>query len=412
MDKRSLSKQMLSFAAFLAVCTLYTSGAWALELSISLKSAHNRYMVAERNGTVRANRKRIGPWEKFKLILHKKKKGYISLKSAHGRYLVAEKNGTVKANRRRIGPWEMWKLIKHKKGYISLKSAHGRYLVAEKNGTIKANRKRIGAWEKFKVRLHVERGSGGSGGSSRVSCKDFQNSAQLARTAYNSSASDKKKYLPSGHSYVKMWNIRGEHAYLAMKSGICNYVFRGLSGNISVKAFFKLGQRMTCKTAKGQSMGSCIKNGYKRYQKIRGAILSDLNKRKCKAVYIHGHSMGGVHANLFAAELYLRSPRKYNKRYMKVFTYGALRVFEKSAADKWHRRLNAHRWTFHADPVPAYPSRVDKFKHLGRAYRIYKYHFFGWRYKYQKKSQDYQPFTIVYDHKPSHYTDGLRKCKL
>ena len=33
---------------------------------------------------------------------------YVLLKSRFGRYLVAESNGVVNANRVRVGPWEKW----------------------------------------------------------------------------------------------------------------------------------------------------------------------------------------------------------------------------------------------------------------------------------------------------------------
>ena len=42
-----------------------SSGCLASGDSISLKSAHNKYVVAESNGDANADRSAIGSWEKF-----------------------------------------------------------------------------------------------------------------------------------------------------------------------------------------------------------------------------------------------------------------------------------------------------------------------------------------------------------
>jgi len=46
-----------------------SSGCLANNDIISLKSAHNRYIVAESNDDVNTNRSAIGSWEKFKLVI-------------------------------------------------------------------------------------------------------------------------------------------------------------------------------------------------------------------------------------------------------------------------------------------------------------------------------------------------------
>ena len=71
------------------------------------------------------------------------------MKSAHGKYLVAEKNYGVNANRKWIKSWETFRVIKQANGRIGLKTAHGRYVVAEKNGRLRADRKWLRAWERF-----------------------------------------------------------------------------------------------------------------------------------------------------------------------------------------------------------------------------------------------------------------------
>ena len=113
----------------------------------SLRTAHGKYVVAEGDGRARANRSKVGAWERWTMIKHGG--GVVSFRSAHGKYLVAEKNGQANANRTKIGPWERWTMIRHGDGTVSFRSAHGKYLVAENSGELNANRAKIGTWERF-----------------------------------------------------------------------------------------------------------------------------------------------------------------------------------------------------------------------------------------------------------------------
>ena len=70
--------------------------------------------------------------------------GTISLRSHHGKYAVAESDGRMNANRDRIGPWEKFQLIRNNDGTVSLKSHHGKYVVAESDGRLNANRSALG----------------------------------------------------------------------------------------------------------------------------------------------------------------------------------------------------------------------------------------------------------------------------
>ena len=72
---------------------------------IALKSVHGKYLVAEKsNKDVNANRSKRGPWEVFQV--EKQRDGTIALKTSHGFYVVAEKDGRLRADRKKIGNWE------------------------------------------------------------------------------------------------------------------------------------------------------------------------------------------------------------------------------------------------------------------------------------------------------------------
>ena len=69
------------------------------------------------NGRVRADATAIGPDQKWSYVYTGRGKNgwnivkgnqYVVLKSRFGKYLVAEANGVVNANRVKVGPWEKW----------------------------------------------------------------------------------------------------------------------------------------------------------------------------------------------------------------------------------------------------------------------------------------------------------------
>ena len=69
--------------------------------------------IRDRDGSIMdAKASAIGSWEQFTLVNHSDGSGClasgdsISLKSVHNKYVVAESNGDANANRSGIGSWE------------------------------------------------------------------------------------------------------------------------------------------------------------------------------------------------------------------------------------------------------------------------------------------------------------------
>eukprot|EP00296_Roombia_truncata_P007561 JP446005.1.p1 GENE.JP446005.1~~JP446005.1.p1 ORF type:complete len:682 (+),score=283.22 JP446005.1:22-2046(+) len=75
--------------------------------TIALKSYANKWVVAEKSGEANANRVGLGPWEKFTILSTKNHKSRaivrmddsVAFHSVHGKYLVAENDGRLRANR-------------------------------------------------------------------------------------------------------------------------------------------------------------------------------------------------------------------------------------------------------------------------------------------------------------------------
>jgi len=120
------------------------------EDKISLKSYHRKYVVAERDGSVNANRDDKGTWEVF--TVERLGGNKIALKSWHNKYLVAE-NATrgyeVNANRNVRGPWEEFTVENKQNNTVALKTYHRRYLSAKKDGKLIADRTQAYTWETF-----------------------------------------------------------------------------------------------------------------------------------------------------------------------------------------------------------------------------------------------------------------------
>ena len=123
--------------------------------TIALRTHHGKYVVAESNGDVNADRNIALSYETFTV----KELGgnKIALKSHHGKYMVAEEKSwycawcdwEVNADRNGIGDHEKFQVEKQSGGKIALKTHHGKYVVAEDNNELNADRTKVGSWEKF-----------------------------------------------------------------------------------------------------------------------------------------------------------------------------------------------------------------------------------------------------------------------
>jgi len=137
---------------------------------VVLQSNQGKYLVAESDGNLNANRDAIGSSEQFTISRSGKSRyqnyvsygDTISLKSYDNKYVVSELQGTVDVNRVAIGPWEQWTI--HRSGnslskvfvtagdIVSLKSHHNKYLTGQTTGQADARQDAIGPSEKWTIR--------------------------------------------------------------------------------------------------------------------------------------------------------------------------------------------------------------------------------------------------------------------
>jgi len=116
-------------------------------------------------GDVHADRRAVGPWEKFTTVMftvrvaprgpgRARNRPRVAISSWRG-YFSAESGGggQVHANRHQIGDWETAQLIRNPNGTVSVRAKGGHYLVAERGGgdgsVCNWDRTTIGPWEQF-----------------------------------------------------------------------------------------------------------------------------------------------------------------------------------------------------------------------------------------------------------------------
>ena len=123
---------------------------WSKEPCIHLKSCHGKYLAAEANNTLNANRNHAAGWETFQII-HINNNN-VGLQTQHGKYICCENNNNVVANRDNRGPWEVWAIEETKEngGGYGFRSHTGKYLSSNQNGNIWMADKLL-PWETWKV---------------------------------------------------------------------------------------------------------------------------------------------------------------------------------------------------------------------------------------------------------------------
>merc|ERR1712013_279879 len=78
----------------------------------------------------------------------------VSLRTFHQKFMCAEQNGQIVANRDAVGPWEQFRMVSTGDGY-GLQSHHGKYLCAEQNGRLVCNRAQLSGWETFYPKMQL-----------------------------------------------------------------------------------------------------------------------------------------------------------------------------------------------------------------------------------------------------------------
>jgi hypothetical protein len=122
------------------------------EMKVTIRAANGQYFAAEGGGggIVNANRDVAALWETFKL----REVGYnlFAISASNDQWVSCE-FGRIVANRKVIGPWEKFTRIALPNGKTAFQAHTGQYVVAEGGGggIVNCNRDAIGAWETLRL---------------------------------------------------------------------------------------------------------------------------------------------------------------------------------------------------------------------------------------------------------------------
>jgi len=127
---------------------------------VSFKTHQNKYLCAEEDGKLVADRAAAKSWEHFLVIgidTKDAKAPKVSLVSAHGKYLSSD-NGKPVCNRALAKESEIWSLVDCDLGRVALRDHKGKYLSVEKEDNITTRVDKAKGWEWLvpTVRLSTE----------------------------------------------------------------------------------------------------------------------------------------------------------------------------------------------------------------------------------------------------------------
>ena len=147
---RKLKKINLAKPPKIKMAKLPMTIAGVMNKPVCIRAAKGQYVVVEKNQkVVNANRRKCGSWETF--IIRKDSIYNTAWKT----YLSCQPNGRLEGNRKRVGSWEKIRVIPQKGRTFAFRCmAHGKkYLVAEGAGgkNMNANRPKVGSWERFRI---------------------------------------------------------------------------------------------------------------------------------------------------------------------------------------------------------------------------------------------------------------------
>jgi hypothetical protein len=119
-----------------------------LPATVTFKSYHGKFICAEKNHSVVADRDVANAWETWTAEYAGPNKYHF--KSYHGRYLCAEKDHSMTSNREKAQAYETF-TVHHEGNTVTLLTFHGKFVCAEPSGKLVGDRDKANAWEKFTI---------------------------------------------------------------------------------------------------------------------------------------------------------------------------------------------------------------------------------------------------------------------
>jgi hypothetical protein len=160
-------------AAYVAPVAAYASSSVASSIvgkSVTFRTHQGKYLCAEQDGRLVADRSSPREWEHFQIIgvdAKDSSRPKVNIRSHHGKYLCSDSDKAV-VNRDGAREWELWSIVDQGNGTVALQDYRGKYLCVEGAHSIPVNRDAAKGWEALTPEIDGKAVSvGGGGGGSR-----------------------------------------------------------------------------------------------------------------------------------------------------------------------------------------------------------------------------------------------------
>lgn len=117
---------------------------------VRLLSHHDKFLTAEQDGLVKADRDHGNDWEEFHVTCTGD--GLVALKTFHNKFLkIHPWKEAIHADASAINDWEKFLWVTHIDNKISLQAHTGMWLRATDKHEVRADAPRVDDWEKFRI---------------------------------------------------------------------------------------------------------------------------------------------------------------------------------------------------------------------------------------------------------------------
>jgi hypothetical protein len=125
--------------------------------SVTFRTHQGKFLCAEKEGKLVADRGEAKEWEHFQIIAVDAKDFKavkVNIRSHHGKFLCSESDKAV-VNRGEAKEWELWTIVDLGNGTVALHDYRGKYLCVEGPLAIHVNREKPQAWEALTPTIHL-----------------------------------------------------------------------------------------------------------------------------------------------------------------------------------------------------------------------------------------------------------------
>ncbi|MFK7873959.1 MAG: hypothetical protein AB8C84_12470 [Oligoflexales bacterium] len=267
------------------------------EFKACLKTVHQKFVTAtqcDEQWVARGAADQVGGWEVF--LISVDDNGFATLKSEHQKYLTAtahDENFVVRGSADKADAWEKFKFIKNEDDSCSFKTVHNKYITAtahDENLVLRGSATENNQWEKFFLVNIINMDF------MRDSHRNSEFNIPMCDLAYASNNAYSMKGFKAENGFLN-YDVAARSKsnnmlavlFLSTTDHVAIVSFQGTNSCTSLVNDAKIG----CLGKEG--LNNVFKQARKNFEEFRDLLRN-------KDVYICGHSLGGIAAQIIAGK--------------------------------------------------------------------------------------------------------------